>query len=459
MNDNGIIFNQNAKKITFDDEHYEMMMTRYEQFMQNVENCTNYYSDLELEKQRALNIRSRAFKKLDKLLVDFDTNFTKNGGKILWANDAEDAKQLIYDILNQDKVKRVIKTKSATVEEINLTSFLEMKKIKVTETNIGDFICHLFNQVPYNIVHSADNKTNSQIADLYTDKFGIKQNCNPKQLTLYTKQLLKEEMSNTDALITGANFLISNTGTVVLTENEGNILKSSSFSPVHIIVASINKLITSIDELSVLLPLSSFFEPNKNISSLYTFINKPSIIEDKCQKLYLVLLDNNITNILSKEKQRDILSCVHCGGCYNVCPIYNTIGGHTYETSNPGPVGSIFYPLTKGFEEASHFTSLCTSCGRCNEICPVSIPMKDIILENRKDLVREDKSLISERGFLSFLMKKMSSRKNLDKFGASFKDMELSFQIKKKWGQKRELPKFAKESFSQYWKIINKINQ
>ena len=333
-----------------------------------------------------------------------------------------------------------------------------MKKIKVTETNIGDFICQLYNQVPYNIVHSADNKTNSQIADLYSDKFGIKQNCNPKQLTLYTKQLLKEEMSNPSAVITGANFLVSNSGTIVLTENEGNILKSCSFAPIHIVVASINKLITSIDELSVLLPLSSFYEPNRNISSLYTFINGPVEIEGQLQKLYLILLNNNVTEILKKEKQRDILSCVHCGGCYNVCPIYNIIGGHTYETNNPGPVGSIIYPLTKGFEEASHFTSLCTSCGRCNEICPIAIPLKDIILENRKYLVKENKSLISERGFLSFLMKKMSNRKNLDKFGSSFKDMELSFQIKKKWGQKRELPKFAKESFSQYWKNINKLN-
>ncbi len=457
MNDNGIVFNQNASKIAFDDEHYEMMMTRYEQFMQNVENCTNYYSDLELEKRRALNIRTRTFKKLDRLLVDFDTYFTKNGGKILWANDAQDANQMIYDVLSQERVKKIIKTKSSTIEEIGLIPYLEMKKIKVTETNIGDFICQLYNQIPYNIVHSAENKTNSQIADLYSDKFGIKQNCNPKQLTLYTKQLLKEEMSNPDAVITGANFLISNSGTIVLTENEGNILKSSSFAPIHIVVASINKLITSIDELSVLLPLSSFYEPNRNISSLYTFVNKPMEVEGNVQKLYLILLNNNVTNILEKEKQRDILSCVHCGGCYNVCPIYNIIGGHTYETNNPGPVGSIIYPLTKGFEEASHFTSLCTSCGRCNEICPIAIPLKDIILENRKYLVKENKSLISERGFLSFLMKKMSNRKSLDKFGSSFKDMELSFQIKKKWGQKRELPKFAKESFSQYWKNINKI--
>ena len=147
MNDNGVIFNQNAKKIAFDDEHHEMMMSRYDFFMQNVKNRSNYYSDIKLEKQRAFNIRSKAFKKLDRLLVDFDTNFTNKGGKLLWANDAEEAKKMIYDILNQNKVNKIIKTKSSTLEEIRLTSYLEMKKIKVVDTNIGDFICSVFKNI------------------------------------------------------------------------------------------------------------------------------------------------------------------------------------------------------------------------------------------------------------------------------------------------------------------------
>ncbi len=458
MNDNGIIFNQNAKKIAFDDEHYDKMMARYQRFMHNVENCTNYYSDLNLEKQRALNIRCKAFKKLDKHLVDFDTNFTKNGGKILWAKNAEDAKQLIYDILSQDRVKRIVKTKSTTLDEIGLTSFLEMKKINVVDTNVGDFICSISNERSYNMRESSAHKTTSQVADLYTEKFGIKENCNAKQLTVCTKQILKEDFNNPQAVITGANFLISNSGTIVLTENQGNILKSSTFTPIHIVVAGIDKLITSIDELSVLLPLSSFYEPNKNISSLYNFISRPSTDGYEVQKLYLILLNNNRTEILAKEKQRVVLSCLQCGACSDVCPIYNVVGGHTYCECNPGPVGSVIFPITKGFEEAAHFTSLCTSCGRCSEVCPVDIPLKDLFLENRKDLVKEDKSLISERNFISHLVKKISNRKNLDKMSASFKDIELSYYIKKKWGNRRELPKFAKESFSDYWKNINKIN-
>ena len=455
MNDKGIVFNNNAKKVAFDDEHYEMMMSRYDFFMQNVKNRSNYYSNIDLEKQRAFNIRSKAFKKLDKLLVDFDTNFTKNGGNLLWANDSDEAQKMIYDILSQNKVKKIVKTKSSTIEEIDLISYLEMKKVKVVETNVGDFVCSVFNETPYNLKSSASHKTTSQIADLYTEKFGIKENCNAKQLTAFTKNVLRNDIYNPEALITGANFLVSNTGTIVLTENEGNILKSSTFAPIHIVIAGIDKMITSMEDLGVLLPLSSLYDSNNKVSSLYSFINKPLTQGDKVQKLYLILLNNNRHNILSKDKQRNILSCVQCGACLNVCPIYNTVGGHTYEEYNPGPVGSISLPLTKDIEETAHFCSLCTLCGRCSEICPVNIPLKDLFLENRKDLVKVDKSLIGEKSFLNSLMKKMTNRKNLGKHGSSFKDMELSFHIKKKWGTKRELPKFAKESFSQYWKNIN----
>lgn len=457
MNDKGIVFNQNVKNIAFDDNHYELMMARYNRFMINSEESINYYSDLDLEKKRALNIRCKALNKLDKLLVDFDTNFTNNGGKIIWANDAEEARQSVYDILNKERVRRILKTNSSTVEEINLTPFLESKKIKVVETNIGDYISALFDERAYSMRASVSGKTTSQIADLYTEKFGIKENCNAKQLTQCTKQLLKEEFLNPEAVVTGANFLVSNSGTLVLTENEGNIIKSTAFSPVHIVVAGIDKLINSIDELSVLLPLSSLYEARKNVSSFYHFINRPLKVKDETQKLYLILLNNNRTDVLAKKSQRLILSCIKCGACANVCPIYNTIGGHVYMQDMPGPVDSILYPITKGMEEAAHFCSLCTSCGRCTEVCPVNIPLKDLFIENRKDLVRENKSLISERNFVSFMMKKMSSRKNMDKIRASFKDIELSYHIKKKWGNKRELPKFANESFSEYWKNINKI--
>ena len=355
----------------------------------------------------------------------------------------------------KNRVKKIVKTKSSTIEEIGLVSYLEMKKIKVVDTNIGDFVCSVFNEKPYNFKSSAAHKTTSQIADCYTNKFGIKENCNARQLTAFTKNILRNDIYQPEALVTGANFLVSNTGTIVLTENEGNILKSSTYTPIHIVVAGIDKMITSMEELAVLLPLSSLYDSNNNVSSLYSFVNKPLTNNGEVQKLYLILLNNNRTNILSKYKQRSILTCIQCGACLEVCPIYNTVGGHTYDEYNPGPVGSISLPLLKNIEETSHFCSLCTLCGRCSEVCPVNIPLKDLFIENRKDLIKTDKSLVGERNFFSVIMKKMTNRKNLDKHGSSFKDIELSYLIKKKWGNRRELPKFAKESFSEYWKNIN----
>lgn len=454
MNDNGVVFNQNAKKIAFDDEHYEKMMSRYDVFKQIVENKAVYYSDLDLEKKRAFNIRTKAFKKLDKLLVDFDTNFTNNGGKLFWANDADDAKQMISNILSQEKVKKILKTKSSTLEEIGITSFLKMKKIKVVDTNIGDFICSLYNERPYNIQSPAAHRKIEDIAGLFTEQFGIKENCNAKLLTTATRLLLKDNMLKSEALITGANFLVSNTGSIVITENEGNILKSTSFVPVHIIVAGIDKLITSMEDLGVLLPISSLYEPNKNVSAYYNFINKSEDTSDG-KKIFLILLNNGRTDVLSKEKQKNILTCIQCGACAEVCPIYNVVGGHIYEECIPGPVGSILAPIVKGMEESAHFCTLCASCGRCNEVCPVNIPLRDLFIENRNDLVKTDKSLISERYFFFYLMKKFGSRKSLDKHNSGFKNFELRQYIKKKWGYKRELPKFAEESFSEYWKKSN----
>lgn len=457
MNDNGVVFNQNAKKVANDKGHYELMMSHYQSFKHNEENNVTMYSNLELEKERAFFYRNKVLKKLDRHLVDFDTNFSANGGQLLWAKNSDDARYMIFDILNDNKVKNVIKTNSCTLEEIGITSFLEMKKVKVIDSNVGDFICHLLNERPYHTNSSALRLATSEVADLYTAEFGIRENCNAKQLTSCTKQLLKKDMMNVEAVITGANFLVSSNGNVVMTENEGNVIKSCTFAPVHIIVAGIDKVVANLEDLNVLLPLSSLYR-QKNTSSFYHIINKPLCHEGLTQKLYVILVDNGRIKVLEKKKQRVILNCIHCGACADVCPIYNTVGGHVYQDHNPGPLGSVLSPIIKGMEESSHLCSLCTSCGLCSEVCPVKIPIRDLIINNKSDLVNEDRSLVSERYFLSFLMKKFSSRKNLDKYGSFFKDFELKQYVKKKWGSKREMPSFAKQSFTEYWKnsVINK---
>lgn len=459
MNDKGVKFNQNCKDVAFDEDHRRKMNLHYDLFKEKFAKCCEQYSNLELEKSRAFNIRSKAFKNLDKLLVDFETNFLNNGGKVLWACSSDEAKYQIYNILDTNSSKRVLKTKSITSEEINLTSFLEMKKIDVVETNFGDFICHLADEHQYNTQSPALHKNKKEVADLYSEKFGLKKDCTPKQLINATRKFLNNDFIQADAVITGANFLVSETGSIVLTEDEGNILKSITYAPIHIVLAGIDKVIGSIDDLNVLLPLSSFYDFNKSIANYYSFINRPADDGENVQQLYVIILNNDRTEVLEKERQRSMLSCIHCGACTNVCPIYNTVGGHVYENAMPGPVGSVIMPIIKGMDEASHFCSLCTLCGQCTEVCPMNIPIHDLILENRKDLIKIDKSLFGERLLFRLLMKKMRSRKNLDGYKSGFKNFELRQYIKKSWGLRREIPIFANQSFSEYWKEIKGINE
>ena len=167
MSENSAVFDKNVREIAFNAEHLHKMESRYVFFRKTAENYANHYSDFELEKSRAYNIRNKVFRNYDKLLVDFETNVTHNGGIVRWARNADEAKQMIYDIISEEKVKNVIKSKSVVAEEINLLSFLEMKKVRVTETDTGDFICQLFNERPYDSVHSASNKTLEEIADVY----------------------------------------------------------------------------------------------------------------------------------------------------------------------------------------------------------------------------------------------------------------------------------------------------
>ena len=451
MTEQGIVFNQNVKQVAFNDEHLNKMRARYDFFMCTAEDCASHYANIELEKSRAFNIRNKAFKNYDKLLVDFETNAVNNGGIVRWARDADEAKYMVYNILSDEKSKNVVKTKSIISEEIGLMPFLEMKKVNITETDTGDFICYQFNERPCDPRHSAAHKTKDEIADIFSDKFGVKENLSAKQLMTVTRKVLDDKYSNAQASIIGADFIVADTGDIVITENEGNVLKSIANTKVTIVLAGIDKLITSIDDIPVLLPLSSLYEVLKiKAKALYTILSKPN----KDNKLYIVLVDNNRSKLLEKERQRSIMTCIECGACHSVCPVFNTIGGHVYDNAFPGPVG-VVQSIADGYENSAHLATLCASCRQCEAYCPMNIKISDLVLRNRMEIAKENSALISEKRVFNFIMKKVEKRKEMDKTKEFFNKMEFKQMLKKTWGVHREIPVFAEKSFSEMWRSIN----
>jgi len=442
------VFKQNVDRVVGDADFRRKMEARYDFFMMVAENRASHYSDFELEKSRAFNIRNKAFRNYDKLLVEFETNCLNNGVVVKWAKDSDEAKQMVYEIISDAKAKNVIKTKNNVAEEIGLLSYLEMKKVNVTETDSGDFVCYTESERPSDPKHSAAHLTLNEISERFSEKFSVQRNLKPKQLMTVVRKVLNDKYLNAEFVITGADFVISDTGSVVFSENEGNVLKSIASAKKHIVLTGIDKLVASLEDMSTLMPLSSIFEVSKNrVSAVYSVVNNPD---------FLILVDNGRSDILEKEYQRQILTCIECGACNSVCPIFNAIGGHVYEMAIPGPVGTVVKPIVEGLEEASHFTTLCTSCRQCDDFCPMNIKLSDLILHNRMDAVKENDSFVEEKNIFNFMMKKVENRKNMDKNNI-FTNLQYKQLMKKRWGLKRVIPVFAEKTFSQLWKEANGI--
>ena len=448
-------FSQNVKQIAFDKDHRSRMMSRYESFMHVAKDCANHYSNIELEKSRAFNIRNKAFKNYDKLLVDFETNVISSGGIVRWVRDADEAKYMVYNILSDEKAKNVVKAKSVVAEEIGLMPFLEMKKVNITEVDTGDFICYQFDERPSEIRNAAAHKNREEIAEIYSEKFGVKDNLNAKQLMTVTRKVLNDKYLKADTAITGADFIVAETGDIILSEDDGSMLKSIANTNINIVLVGIDQLIPSLDDINTLLPLSSLYEVTKvKAKSLYTILSKSVKNSARQQKLYVVLVDNNRSSMMEREVQRQILTCIGCGACYSVCPVFNTIGGHVYDNAVPGPVGTVL-AIAEGNENAAHLATLCTSCHQCEQYCPMKIKISDLVFRNRVDIVRDDKTLLAERSVYNYIMKKVENRKDMDKAKDFFSRMEFKQLLKKTWGVHREIPKFAEKSFSEMWREIN----
>lgn len=446
-------FIKDSAKKAFDLEHRFKINYNIGKYNEAVIKGKDQFKDIELARNRAAALKHRIVNNLEKYLVEFAANFEKNGGKIIWAQDADEATQEILSLLHKKNAKHVVKSKSMTTEEIELNETLEQNDIDVVETDLGEYIVQIAGEKPYHIVTPAMHKSKDDIADLFHEKFDTPRESSPEELTGFVREKLRKKFISADVGITGGNFLIADIGAVCLTENEGNGLMSTAFPKIHIAVVGIEKLITSLSDLDLFWPLLASYGTGQKITvynSIFTGPKKEDEV-DGPEEMYLVLLENNRSEILKHEKQRNALTCIRCGACLNACPVYKNIGGHTYNTTYSGPIGSVITPHLRGMEEYKHLSFASSLCGGCTEVCPVKIPLHEMLLDNRNESVKLGYSKASEKISISTMNTFLSKRKRMDMFNPKLKNIGIQLIFKNAWGSRRDLPKFASKSFRDMW--------
>lgn len=437
----------------FDLEHRNKLKFNIGKYDDAVVKGKKQYSDLELAKARAARIKRNVVNNLESLLTEFESNFLLNGGKLIWAENAEAAVKAIIDIARKYDAKKVVKSKSMVTEEIELNRHLIAAGIETLETDLGEYIVQLDGDKPYHIVTPAMHKSKEDVAALFHKKFNTKADSTPEEITLFVRKLLRDKFLTADIGITGANFLLADVGGIALTENEGNGVLSMSAPKVHIAITGFEKLLPSIKDLDLFWSLLSTHGSGQKITVYNSIITGPRKADevDGPQEMYLILLDNGRSKVLEADPQKEALACIRCGACLNVCPVYKNIGGHTYGSVYSGPIGSILTPFMNGFEEYNHLSFACSLCGKCTWECPVNIPLHKLLLYNRKDAVAQGYSDKSFSRVMKAYKKVMNNRWMIESIPVSIKNIGMSVAFTKAWGNRRQLPKF-KESFNSQWK-------
>jgi L-lactate dehydrogenase complex protein LldF len=451
-------FQKESEEKSFDLEHRRKIKFNIGKYNAAVEKGLSEFSNHEKARDRASYIKQHTILNLDKYLLEFEHNFTKNGGKVIWAQNAEEALQEIQAIFQSKGARSVVKSKTMTTEEIHLNEFLEKQGVEVVETDLGEYIVQLAGQKPYHIVTPAMHMSKSDIAELFANKLRIPLTDDATELTLTARRLLREKYLKADIGITGGNFLIADIGGVAVTENEGNARLSTTFPKTHIAVVGIEKLVPSLNDMDLMWQMLSTSGTGQQVTvynSIMTGPRKANEI-DGPEEMYVILLDNGRSDLLADPEKREALKCIRCGACLNTCPVYKNIGGHTYNTTYSGPIGSIISPQYNGMVNFKHLSFASSLCGACTTVCPVRIPIHELLLLNREQSVKEGLANKFEKHGFSLWKKAMLNRSLMNVGSVRIKNIVLNVLFRKTWGKHRSNIKLAPKSFNEMWKEQNK---
>ncbi|MCS7473688.1 lactate utilization protein B [Myroides odoratimimus] len=442
---NADAFQQNKEKATWHDNALWFVREKRDRMSKTLP---------EWEDLRAMGekIKLHSVSNLAMYLEQFEANAIANGVIVHWAKDAEEHNAIMAEILNKHNAKKVVKSKSMLTEECDLNHYLETKGIDVVESDLGERILQLNGTAPSHIVLPAIHMKREEVGDLFAEKLNTeKGNSDPTYLTRAARASLRNDFLTADAAITGVNFGIAATGEIVVCTNEGNADMGTSLSKLHIASMGVEKLIPDYESLSVFTRLLARSATGQPTTTYTSHFRKP--IEGG--EFHIILVDNGRSEILSNEEHIKSLNCIRCGACMNTCPVYRRSGGYSYTYFIPGPIG-INLGMLKDPVKHSENLSACSLCYSCNNVCPVKIDLADQIYKWRQDLdslgkANSSKKLISTG--MQFLFTHPALFRTSLKFSslAKYAPRSLTFGLKE-WEDGRNLPNFAKESFTEMWK-------
>lgn len=411
------------------------------------------FVDLTKVRELAKNTKWKAIEHLDQYLEAFEKKITARGAKVLWAQDADEALSYIGSICKQKHCKKVVKSKSMVTEEIHLNHYLDGLGIESVETDLGEYIQQLDGEAPYHIVTPAMHKNKEDVARLFSDKLGTPRNLTPQELTLVARKTLREKYIEAEIGVTGANFIVADIGGIAITENEGNARLSSAFPKTHIVVVGIEKVIPTMADLALFWPLLSAHGTGQKVTVYNSIITGPKQVGEKDgpEEMIVILLDNGRTNLLKNTKTRESLYCIRCGACLNACPIYKNIGGHSYDATYSGPIGSVITPHLSGIKEYKHLSNASSLCGNCTEVCPMKINIHEILLENRHEAIDKSYGTITERVAWAVWRLANLNRVVLNAGNGNLKNWVVNRTFKG-WTAQRSNLDFSQKTFNQMWK-------
>lgn len=452
MSNSSIAFQKKSKEKAADRDHRQVINFNIGRYNASVPAGKTQFANVSLARERAKNIKWKAIETLDQQLENFETLITGRGAKVIWCEDSKQAIDEIVAICKEKNCSTLVKSKSMVTEEIHLNKHLEAHGIESIETDLGEYIQQLDGEAPYHIVTPAMHKSKADIARLFADKLGTDPNLSAEQLTLIARDKLRQKYAEAEVGVTGANFIIADIGGIAITENEGNARLSCSMPKTHIVIVGIEKMIPSMTDLALFWPLLATFGTGQRITSYSTIVTGPRQPgeTDGPEEMYVILLDNGRTNMLANEKTREALYCIRCGACLNACPVYKNIGGHTYDTTYSGPIGSVITPHLKPLKEWKHLSHASSLCGNCTEVCAVRINLHELLLENRHEARQEGYAPLAEKVAWKMWKTGMLKRRWMNMANGNIKTKVIN-SIAGAWTKDRSRLVFPKKSFNELW--------